>query len=462
QRQENIAPFVSLKLAELLIFYSEYVRHAPSYSLGLLAKGMAFYRLGRHQAALENLDAAGEEFQHLGDEVGWARTRMCWILPAIWLGRTEEALQAAACAREIFLRHGEYSRVCMVDNNTAIAYTRLGRYQEAIALYTRLRATYPNLTDQSETFIKRARAMAENNQAMNLFWLGKFEEAYRLMEQAKESFIALGEPSFIIYADMNLAWYDNVLGFYSSALQRYYHARDSVIQNEVDDPMLVASLNYDMTECLVNLNRVQEACQLASEAVKTYRQFDISLSTGEALCRLAMALRASGRSEEALAALDEACTFFSRGRNDHYTFTTKLQRAELLLEKGFAAEAYHEANSTLEYFIGKGLVSFAIRAGLVKVGALLINAQRTESDGEKQKLLQEAVLICKKIAMQAHQYKLQEQVYKSQYLLGQLAAAQGDSKKAVKHYGAAITQIERILDNLVYDLSPSFLHTTWT
>jgi CHAT domain-containing protein len=461
QRQENIAPFVSLKLAELLIFFGKYMHHIPSHSLGLLAKGMAFYRLGRHQAAIENLDAAREEFLYLGDEVGWARTRMCWILPAIWLGRTEEALQVADRAREIFLRHGEYSRACMVDNNTAIAYTRLGRYQEAIALYERLRATYPTLIDQSETFIKRAIAMAESNQAMNLFWSGKFEEAYRLMEQAKESFIALGEPRFITLTELNLAWYDTILGYYSSALQRYYYARDSMIQSNANDPMLVASLNMDMTGCLVNLNRAQEACQLASEAVKTYRQLGVSLDTGEALCHYATALAASDRIEEALATLDEACAFFSRGRMDHYAFAAKLQQAELLLETGAIVEAYNQASSIKEYFENKGLVSHAFRASLVMVGALLQNAQRTEVDREKQQLLQEAMLLCRQTALQAHQHKLQEQVYKSQYLLGQLAVVQGNLKKAAKHFGAAIAQIERMLDDLVYDLSPSFLHTTW-
>src|SRR6266566_1816262 len=461
QRQENIAPFISLKLAELLIFFGQYIHHTPSYSLGLLARGMAFYRLGRHQAAIENLDAAAEEFLRLGDEVCWARTRMCWILPAIWLGRTEDALQVASRAREIFIQHGEYSKACMVDNNTAIAYTRLGRYQEAIALYERLRATYPTLTDQSETFIKRAIAMAENNQAMNLFWLGKFEEAYRLMEQAKENFIALGESRFSTLSELNLAEYDNILGYYSSALQRYYHARDSMIQSNVDDPMLVASLNMDMTECLVNLNRALEACQLASEAVKTYRQFGVSLDTGEALCQYATTLAASDRSEEALAALDEACAFFSRGRMDHYAFAAKLQQAELLLERGSIVEAYNQARSIKEYFEVKGLVSHAVRASLVLAGALLKNAQRTETDREKEQLLQEAMLLCRQAALQAHQHKLQEQVYKSQYLLGQLSVVQGNPRKAVKHYGAAIAQIERILDDLVYDLSPSFLHTTW-
>src|SRR5947209_5024241 len=84
-RQQNIRPFVSLKLAELLIFFSDYVHHPTSHALGLIAKGDALRCIGNHQAALEYLDAAGEEFQRLKDEVGWARSRIGWILSAAWV-----------------------------------------------------------------------------------------------------------------------------------------------------------------------------------------------------------------------------------------------------------------------------------------------------------------------------------------------------------------------------------------
>src|SRR6266700_587147 len=63
--------------------------------------------------------------------------------------------------------------------------------------------------------------------------------------------------------------------------------------------------------------------------------------------------------------------------------------------------------------------------------------------------------------MQTRQHNLQEVVYKSHYHLGQVCILQDNPTKAARHYAAAIAQIERILDDLVYDLSPSFLHTTW-
>src|SRR5579871_6521718 len=76
------SPFVSLRLAELLTFYGEYVQHSPSHALGLKAKGDALMVIRHLQAAIECLDAAGEEFLRLGDEGNWARSRISWIVSA--------------------------------------------------------------------------------------------------------------------------------------------------------------------------------------------------------------------------------------------------------------------------------------------------------------------------------------------------------------------------------------------
>src|SRR5712691_2173357 len=99
-------PFVSLKLAELLIFFGEFVHHSSSHALGLKAKGDALMMIGHYQAALDTLDTAGEVFKLLGDEANWARSRISWIRSAAWLGCVEEALQTADQAREVFLRLG--------------------------------------------------------------------------------------------------------------------------------------------------------------------------------------------------------------------------------------------------------------------------------------------------------------------------------------------------------------------
>src|SRR6266699_2089646 len=89
-------PFASLKIAELLIFFGRYVQHTLSHALGLKAKGDALMMIGHHQAAIDALDIAGQEFKVLGDEGNWARSRISWIMSGAWLGRVEEALREGA------------------------------------------------------------------------------------------------------------------------------------------------------------------------------------------------------------------------------------------------------------------------------------------------------------------------------------------------------------------------------
>jgi len=458
-------PFVSLKLAELLTFLGEYVHYVPSHALGLKAKGDALMLIGHHQAAMECLDTAGDEFLRLKDEGNWARSRISWIVSAAWLGHVEEALQEATRARNMFLQLREYYWVCVIDNNIALIYYYIGRYQDAIKLYESMRVIYPTLTDQSEISIKRSIALAEMNQAVHLASLGKFEQACHLEQQAQISFIVLGETGLAVRAEIDLADIDYTQGYYGSALRRYYQAHDSMIHNNLDDPIQLAELKLRIADCLVKLNRTQEAFLLGKEAVETYRRFSLSLSTGNALREYARTLVAFGRLKEALLILDEAWTLFSHGGFDPHAFATKHQQAELLLMTGSATQAYNQAHQVKEYFESQGLVFRSIGASLVMAHALIENAQQPGVEQEKEQqttLLQEATLLCREAILQARQHNLQEEIYKSHYLVGRIFALQGNLTKAAKHYAAAIAQIERILDDLVYDLSPSFLHTTWS
>ncbi|HLX39510.1 MAG TPA: hypothetical protein VKR42_03220, partial [Ktedonobacteraceae bacterium] len=456
-------PFASLKLAELLIFFGEFVHHRSSYALGLKAKGDALMMIGHHQAALDALDLAGAEFKLLGNEGDWARSRISWIYSATWLGRVEEALQAATQAREVFLRLGENFWACSIEHNMAMIYARISRYQEAIQLYESMPDIYRTVTDQDETTIQLYIAIGKMNQAMYLGWLSKFEQAYNLLLQAQASFIALEKTYLIVNAEENLADLDYTQGFYGSALRRYYQARDRLIQSSIDDSLVLARLKLCIANCLVKLNRTLEASSMSEEAVEAHRQVGISLSTGHALHEHASVLIASGRLEEALTVLDEAWTLFSRGGIEHYTSINRLQQAELLLVMGSTTAAYDNARSIKEHCEAQGLVAYAVRTGLVMAGALLEMSQKSSIEHEQRTvIMQEAEMLCKQAIAGARRHNLQESIYKGHHLLGRLFMLHGNPEKAARQYRAAITQIERILDDLVYDLSPSFLHSTWT
>ena len=455
-------PFVSLKIAEWLIYFGELVEDSSSRALGLKAKGDVLVQIGHYQAALECLNTAGDIFLGLEDEENWARSRISWIFAAAWLGHVDEALREAAHAREIFLRIQGYEWIYSIDLNTAMIYDHVGRYQDAIILYENMQA-YLLAAEQQTSLMQRVMALAQNNQAALLIALGDFEKAYRLLQQAQERFTALEETVLSINTESDLADLDYMQGYYGSALRRYFQVRDGLMQHDINYPELLIELKLHIASCFVKLNRVREGCALANEAVVSYRQVGISLSTANALREYATTLVACGRSQEALAAFEEASALLNNKQFVPFAVTVKLQQAELLLEMGQETKAYEQSQLVQQYFTEKGLVFRAARASLVMAGALIetIKGMTNHTEPSYQTIVQEAMTLCKQVALQARQHNLQEQTHKSHYLLGRLYTLQDNTARAVRHYSAAIAQIERILDDLVYDFSPSFLHTTW-
>ncbi len=465
-RLRDAKPLHSLKLAEMLTFLGE-VAHQPLFhALGLKAQGDVLDYMAQFQAALACLDMAGEEFLKLGDAVNWARTRVAWIISCAWLGRTEDALQEANRARDVLLKHDKKYWACVIDHNTAVIYSQLGQYHKALELYERILAIFPTVTDESEDTLKRAVALATMNRARNLGWLGDFEQAYRLLHEAQEAFTAIGQTGQVLNTEFSLAELDYVRGYYGSALRRYYQIHDSLIQQHFDVPEAQASIMLRMASCLMKLSRAEEACRLADEAVDIYRQLGISLLLGDVLQEYAAILLASNRWREAFAALEQAGDLFTQGGFAHYACAAQLQQAELLAQMGNWQAAYEQARAVKTYCEARGLVSRAVRASLVMAEALIEKRQKEGvSLKEEQQYgddLQEALALCRWVDAQAREHNLLEQAYKSQYLSGRLALIQGDPAQATDCYGAAIDQIECILDDLVYDLSPSFLRTTWT
>jgi CHAT domain-containing protein len=457
-------PFVSLKIAELLIFFGDYAQHLSSHALGLKAKGDALLQIGHYEAAIESLDAAGEEFLSLGDQRNWARSRISWVSSAGYLGRIDDALQTTEQACIVFSQLGEPYWVGVINNNAALVYEFIGRYQDAIKLHEHRLAMFASITDQNEVVIQRSIGITQSNLARNVSLLGDIERAYTLQQQAQASFTALKETALANLVEYELATLDYTQGYYGSALRHYYQARDGMIEENVDNPVLLAELKLYMANCLVKLNRAQEACKMSEEAVKTCRQSGLSMNTGNALFEHARALIAANRLKEAIIILDEAWELFTQCGFEPYAFATRLQQAEIFLQTGSYAPAYAQAQEVKQYYDAQGLTVRSIQACLLIASALIANARQSTIVKEQEQqtaLLQEATSLCRQAIPRARQHNLQGEIYKGHYLLGGIFALQHNLSKAAKHYAAAIEQIERMLEDLAYDLSPSFLSTTW-
>src|SRR5205823_5195983 len=156
-RQWNKDAHVSYTLAGHLLSIGSLTHHKAHHALGLMSRGDALRRMDRDQDAIAFLDAAGAEFREIGDEVGWARTRIGRISACLQLNRTSEALQDAAIAREIFMRHSKLLRAGQIDVNAAIVNYELGQYDQALYLFDRAIETYLLQGEGVELNIARAR-----------------------------------------------------------------------------------------------------------------------------------------------------------------------------------------------------------------------------------------------------------------------------------------------------------------
>src|SRR6266568_6619383 len=418
-------PFLSLKIAELLIFFGECSSHPLSHALGLNAKGDALVQIGHYDAALVSLDAAGEEFLSMGDKENWARSRISWVSSAGYLGRIDDALQATEQACIVFSQLGELFWVGVINNNAAVVYEFIGRYQDAIKLQEDMLASFSTVTVQDEPAIQRIIAITQINLARNVSWLGYLERAYALLQQAQASFTTLKEQALANLVEYELANLDYLQGYYASALRHYYQALDSMLEENVDNPVFLAELKLNVANCLIKLNRTQEACLVSEEAVNTYRQSGLSLNTGIALSEHARALVAANRLKEAIGILDEAWELFTHGGFEPYASATRLQQAEIFLQMEAFAPAYSQAQEVKRYYDAQGLVIRSIQASLLMASALTTNLRQPAILQEKEQqtlLLQEAMLLCEQVISQSRQHNLQGEISKGHHLLGGIFA----------------------------------------
>src|SRR5437660_9213737 len=248
-RQWNNNAQLSFVLAGYSLSIGDLRNNKAYHALGLMARGDALRRMDRDQDALPFFDAAGEEFLEVGDEVGWARTRIGRVSACLQLNRTSEALRDAAAAREIFMRHGKLLRAGQIDVNAAIINYELGQYDQALHLFDRAIETYLVQGEGVDLHVARARG----NKAVTLTAQGKFREAVALHEQARAIFASYGQQEVAVAREeLNIARIYAFQGHYSRALLFFNRSRAIFQKHHLQ--FQAADVALHICFCLVRLN----------------------------------------------------------------------------------------------------------------------------------------------------------------------------------------------------------------
>lgn len=441
---------LSFTLSGYLLFIGDLTHNKYYHALGLMARGDALRRMDRDQDALPFLDAAGEEFLALDDEVSWARTRIGRVSACLRLNRMTEALRDAAAAREIFMRHGKLLRAGQIDVNAAIINFELGQYDAALRLFDRAIETYQLHGEGIDLNIARARG----NKALTLAAQGRFREAVALHEQARATFAAHGEREEISVAreELNIADIYASQGHYSQALLLYNQSRELFQKHNV--PFSAAEVAQQMCLCLVRLNRAREAYELAGETVQFFRnaqgQRDIAQgqrdSLASSLMHQAAAATLEGNFAEADEMLQEASDLLAEGGFVRLAALARLRRAELYFADGQVEASSHEAQLVADVF--------ADQEDLLNLArTTLLQARIADIQGD----IATAQYLCDNALDIAQGQGLLDLKYLCYDLLGQLAERNDDLDQAATYYERAVQGIDEVQSRLVLDERTSFL-----
>ena len=433
---------MSFILAGHLLFIGEIIKSKYAHALGLMTRGDALRRMDRYQEALPFFDAAGEEFLEIGDEVGWARTRIGRVSACLQLNRTSEALRDAAAAREIFMRYENHLRAGQIDVNAAMINYELGQYDQALRLFDRAIETYALHDEDVDLHIARARA----NKAITLAAMGKFREAVALHEQARATFAGQqGQEVAVAREELNIAAIYAAQGHFSQALLLFNRSR-AIFQSH--------GLHYQAAEvaqqtclCLLRLNRTREAYELAGETIIYFRQSPGHRdSLAHSLMYQAEAAMLEGEYRDADEKLQEASILLEEIGFMGLAALVRLQQAELYFADGDLGASLREARYVADAFAEQEALPRLAQAALLQA-RIHANLGDTAS----------ARYLCQQALDIAQGQDLLDLKYRCDYLLGQIAEHHGDLEAAAYYYDRAVKGIDDVQGHLVMDERSSFL-----
>jgi CHAT domain-containing protein/tetratricopeptide (TPR) repeat protein len=409
-------------------------------ALGWLARADALRELGRHGEALAAYDAAAALYQRLGDEVGWARTRVGALGTVRYTGHATEVLAELPRAQEIFRRRELWLRLARLESHAGLLFSAVGRGSEAVAAHGRALAAAELLSPRDSGL----EADMLGNLALAHYQVDEFETAERLHRQAIATFERDGRVEHVARAHRNLARLAVARGHYSAALAAVLPGRRALRQ--VGRAADAAQLGQIGVDCLIRLNRPAEAAALAADVVDEFEATGARVDAAATAGLHGLALNRLGQSAAALARLAHAEALFGAVEWDSGSANVRLGRAVVLHESGAWAAALREADGVRDELRERGFRARAAEAELVRARAL----RALGEDAAAAVAVESALALTRDRALPALGYQAWR-------LQAELAQAQGELPRAVAAYDAAIAQLELVQGRILTEYRTTFL-----
>jgi CHAT domain-containing protein len=431
-------------LAEALATGAESANIPRFKALAAMARGDVRRTQGRYPEAVALYESGGLECQALGDVIGWARSRIGWVIASQYCGHGREALPQAERAYTLLAAAGEHLRAGGLSNNMAAVAYQLGDYEQALAVFDRAVDHFQKARQSVGAVADERIARALANKALPLTLLGRFNEAVDLCQTAREIFLRQGEPVSALRVEHFRASIYAGQGQYTSALHVQADALAAFEQAGLHDSAIQVAL--DMVTCQAALNHHAEALALAEDLVSRCEIAGAHTEAAKGRFRCAQALAALGETDAALRLLDCVATEFHAAGLSVELGTVALMRARLHAndQDWPAAEALAEQAHAL--FAQRGLVQRRTQAELIQAHVALGLGAVDRADALARSALRtSSELAALPLSQAAH------------HLLARVATEHRRPDQALSEFDAAIGDLERVQSSLATELRTEFL-----
>ncbi|MBN2440226.1 MAG: CHAT domain-containing protein [Spirochaetales bacterium] len=432
----------AIAYAQEIIRIGEYRGDSNQKAFGLMCLGDSMVFTGDQLKEAWKIQHQGAKlYLQTGNLMGWALTTIGRVGICIELECVDETLKEAKTALEFFKRYNHQDYFVRLSINIMRLLNEIGQYDEALSLFNNAFTVTTNLKENKEMHL----LILYNNAGITYWQKGEFNRAFDCLLNAKDLAAKLNKTESVTVILTNIAYIENMRGNYNEALR----LTDSILSGaKTENTLYILRTKRIMADCYLNLNRDQEAFELARTIIS-----DLSLPGKKNLIDLAHAFHLLGTIEAKKGMFKSSEQSFKKAKDnflalqcDTWAWYTELLRGKILLMRGEYKKALDIADDSITFFKKSNQNINLSRAYLFKAECLIGLQQYDEALSTGKTLL--------KTDKPGNIFSI---YYNTYIMMGRAEEVRGNDESSKRFYNKAIEKIEGLQQNLTITIRPEFL-----
>ncbi len=440
----------ALLLVDSMCYAAELSQKPLHKALALMTQGNAARWQGHHREAIGLYDEARDMALIAGSELEAARSQVGKIFALGVITEYEEAIRVGETARPVLLAHAQTEAAIGLDVNLGPIHWRLGHYEQALEVYNRGLALLAQVVAQTNQIPPRTARLLQaslmHNSALVLAEQNRYREALEKDNAALQIQRELGNTIEVAKHQESIAFYNLHLGQYNKALRLLDEAREVFVANNEKDYILFCDLY--IIQCHNALNRFDLVAERSRE-VLNYLWIDgreATFEAGRVHHHLGVALTKLGHPIDALASFEQCRRIFAAITTATIAANPLLDQAELHFGQQEYAEAERLCQQAAAIFQEKGVLADGARC------AILLSKVRLA-----QKDYAAAEILAKQAELDGQTAHTPLIVYQALLVQADIAEQQGQMVRALELYRAGLEAVEEMRGRVAAEGRASFV-----